>query len=67
MHSGRETHGFQQYVNVLCTELRSQHMEVHYFAFYTFQMSEIILKILTSEMASKNTSKWEGRESSINN
>lgn len=42
-------------------------MEVHYFAFYTFQVSEIILNILTSEMASKNTSKWEGRESSINN
>lgn len=30
-------------------------------------MSEIIIKKLTSEMASNNTSKWEGSESSINN
>lgn len=67
MQLGRDAHGFQYYANVLCIKLHSRHMEVRYFVFYTFQMCEIVIIKMTSEMASNNTSKWEGRESSINN
>ena len=65
MQLGRDAHGFQHYANVLCIELHSRHMEVCYFVFYTFQMSEIVIIKITSEMASNNTSKWEGNHQLI--